>query len=144
MSTMKILKTITIPGQLISKKNNLMAVKYGNFIKVTHKKAWKDYEKVALKFLKGIEPLETDTWPVYLHIYHYRKDRRAFDYVNLAQGILDIIQGDLTIKTIDLRHQIVPEDDMRHIIPVMESAFAGWEISKEMPRTVLTFTDEAY
>jgi len=141
---MKILKTIIIPGQLISKKNNLMAVRFGTFIKVTHKKPWKLYEKEALKYLKGIEPLQTDNWPVYLHIYHYRKDKRAFDYVNLAQGILDILQGDLTIRTKDLRHQIIPEDDMHHIIPVMESTYAGWEISRDMPRTLLTFTDEAY
>lgn len=141
---MKILKTIVIPGQLISKKNNTMAIRLGPRASIGHKKVWKEYEKQALEHLKSVEPLQVDKWPVYLHIYHYRKDKRAFDDNNLSQGIADVLQGDFRIKTKDLRHQIIPEDDMRHLKIVFESPFAGWEIDRKNPRTVLTFTTDPY
>lgn len=142
---MEILKIITIPGQLISKKNNQEVHVFSGHGSIGHKKAWRLYEKEALEFLKSVEPFpESTKWPIYLHIYHYRKDKRQFDFLNLAQGICDVLQGDLKIKTKEYRHQIIPEDNTAHIIPVMESCFSGWEICKERPRTVLTFTDDVW
>lgn len=141
---MKILKIITIPGQLISKKNNMMAIRFGGHASINHKKPWKEYEKQALEFLKKIEPIKSDVWPIYMHVYHYRRTKAAFDYNNLVQGVCDVLQGDFRIKTKDFRHQIIPEDDMKHLIPILEGPYAGWEVCKEMPRTVITFTTDPY
>ena len=121
-----------------------MALSFGGHSRITHKKPWREYEKKALEYLKQIEPIQSDTWPIYMHIYHYRRDKRAFDDNNLSQGIADLLQGDFKIKTKDLRHQIIPEDDMNHLKIVFESPFAGWEIDKQNPRTVLTFTSDPY
>jgi hypothetical protein len=137
---MKRLRTITIPGQLISKKNNMQAIRLGPRASIGHKKVWREYEKMALEYLKSVKPLEVDIWPVYMHVFHYRRDRRAFDHNNLVQGICDVLQGSMKKKDKSEKHKIIPEDDMRHLIPIHESQYAGWEICKENPRTVITFT----
>lgn len=140
-----IIKVISIPGQLISKKNNMQANKIGNHLTIGHKKIWKVYEKQALKFLEKIEPIPLhhfEEGPVYMHVWHYRKDKRAFDHNNIVQGICDILQGDLRCKVKDMRHQIIPEDDNRHLIPVHESPFAGYSVDKDNPRTMVTFTTD--
>lgn len=143
----KIIKTITIPGQLISKKNNMQANIICERATIGHKKVWREYEKAALAYLSTIKPIPLkhfENGPIYMHIWNYRRDKRAYDDNNLAQGIADVLQGDLKCKIKQLRHAIIPEDDMNHLKIVFESPFAGWSISKSSPRTVLTFTSDPY
>lgn len=142
---MNIIKTISIPGQLISKKNNMQAIRLGPRASIGHKKVWRVYEKHALKYLKKIEPIPAHHFAqgaIYMHVWHHRRDKRAFDHNNLVQGICDVLQGDLRCKDKSLRHKIIPEDDMRHLIPVHESPYAGWSIDKKNPRTVVIFTED--
>lgn len=143
----KVIKTIVIPGQLISKKNNMQANIICERATIGHKKIWKLYEREALDSLLNVEPIPLHHFeggPIYMHIWHYRRDKRAFDDNNMAQGIADVLQGDLKCKIKSLRHQIIPEDDMNHLKIVFESPFAGWSICKSNPRTVLTFTSDPY
>jgi len=141
----KIIKTITIPGECISKKRSIQPIRFGNHLSIGHTKRWKEYEKMALASIAHIEPLPVDTeYPVYLHIWHYRKTRRMFDYLNMAQSPCDILQGNMKIKDKSLRHAIIPEDDVNHVIVVHESPMAGWSVDKLNPRTVITITNDPY
>jgi len=140
----KIIKKITIPGECISKKNNMVAYKRGNFTQVTHKDVWKNYEKQALAALANVEPINANDYPVYLHIFYYRRTKRSFDLHNMCQGICDVLQGDLKEKNKSLRHKVIAEDDMNHLIVINESPCAGWSIDKHEPRTVLTFSTDPY
>lgn len=141
---MKILKTYVIPGEMISKKNNLCVHRMGSFTRIGHKKRWNDFEKESLVHLKNFKPLNPPSWPVYMHVWHYRKTKRMFDYVNMCQGVLDLLQGDMSSKGKSQAHKIIPEDDVNHVIPVHESPFAGWSVDKANPRTVVTFTTDPY
>lgn len=141
----KIIKTITIPGQLISKKNNHVAVARGKYPVITHKPPWQVYEKQAFKFLKSVEIIPVhhfDNGPLYMHIWHYRRTRAKFDYSNMMGGVEDVLQGDK--KEGDLRHRVIPDDSFNFIIPVCESPMAGWSVSKENPRTVVSFTSDPW
>ena len=141
---MNIIKIIIIPGECVSKKRAIQPVKFGNHLSIGKTKIWKVYEKMALGVLSKIQPLsETIQYPVYIHIWHYRKTRRLFDYLNMAQGIHDVLQGNMKIHK-DLRHSIIVEDNVNHVIPVHESPFSGWSVDKENARTVVTITDDPY
>ena len=141
----KILKTIIIPGEAISKKRNIMPIRLGKHMSIAPTKRWTVYEQMALGSLIHVDPLPSDTtYPVYLHIWHYRKTKRMFDYLNMAQAACDLLQGNIKTKDPTLRHRIIPEDDVNHCIPVHESPFAGWSVDKNHPRTVITITTDPY
>jgi len=141
---MKIIKTIIIPGECISKKRSIQPVKLKNHMGIAKTKPWIHYENNAWIILSAVKPLPKDTkYPIYIHIWHYRKTKRMFDYLNMAQGIHDILQGNMKTHK-HFRHSIIPEDNVNFVIPVHESEFAGWSIDKNDPRTVVTITDSAH
>lgn len=76
-------------------------------------------EKEALR-LKGT----ILNYPVKIEFFFYRRTKRVFDYINMAQGPLDLL--------VDVG--IIPDDSVRYVIPV----FTGWAVDKQNPRVVIT------
>lgn len=58
-------------------------------------------------------------YPLTLVFLFRRASRRAFDYVNMAQGILDAM----------VKAEYLPDDCMNYVIP----AFLPYEVNKENP-----------
>lgn len=141
---MKIIKTIVIPGECISKKRAIQPIKKGLSLSIGKTKVWKKYENMAFIYLSVVKPLPLETnYPVYIHIWHYRKTKQMFDYLNMAQGIHDVLQGNMKTAK-DFRHSIIPEDNVNYVIPVHDGPFAGWSVDKKNPRSVITITDDPW
>ena len=83
------------------------------------------WEKAALEHL--IAEYANYKWPgaypIEVHFFLFRENRRKWDIDNVFCGCLDVMQ----------KVGILEDDSMNHVIPV----FAGWAIDKKNPRVVL-------
>lgn len=82
----------------------------------------REYEKVMLPvFLKNKrkfkEQYDKTEKPVKLEIYFIRPTKAKFDYINMAQLPLDMMQ----------KAGLIEDDDCYHIRPI----FTGWEVNKD-------------
>jgi len=127
----KIYRKITIPGEVISKKNSPLVIKLGKRYSIRASKRYTEYEKEAKTHLLNIEPLLDVHWPITMHFYFFRATLRSFDYNNLSQGPQDLLQ----------QAGIIPEDDMKHVTPCFSPPYGGWEKDKDSPRVEITITD---
>lgn len=112
---------IFIPVQPMSSKNSKQIGKIGSAKNGTQKTILRksdaalNYEKEALpylmmnklKFKAAIDGLPK---PYYLYFTFIMGSRRRFDYVNLVQGLLDLMQAE-TIGMLD-------DDDFSNVVPV--------------------------
>ena len=85
--------------------------------------------KTSLILLGNLKPLDAE-YPILMHFKFYRKTNKRFDYNNLSQGPQDIL----------VKLGMIPDDDMRHVIPVFHGPYGGWEKDKENPRLEITIT----
>ncbi len=122
-----IIKQITIEGEVISKKNNVMRSRWG----IIYKKPYRDYSAQATEDLEKMEipPIEAD-FPILMHFFFYRRTLRQFDYNNMSQGPQDLLTA----------AGIIPDDSMKFVIPVFHGPYAGWVKDKENPRVEITIT----
>jgi len=58
--------------------------------------------------------------PMFLEMYFFRRDKRRFDYINLAQSVQDAL----------VQSKIIPDDNMTQIIPL----FLGYKVDFNNPR----------
>ena len=116
---------ITIYGELYSSKNSKRIVRFGNRPAIIPSKQYmasvKPIEQQLVlnrgKWLRMIDGLSK---PLKIFFKIYRKTHRKFDYVNIIQGIQDLM-----VKCLWL-----PDDNADELIPVFEE----YEVDKNNPR----------
>lgn len=116
---------ITIYGELYSSKNSKRIVKFGNRLALI----------ASSQYLKSVKPIEQQlvlnkkNWfgmidgeqkPLKICFKIYRKTHRRFDYVNIIQGLQDLM----------VKCGWLPDDNADEIIPV----FKPYEVDKNNPR----------
>ena len=117
---------IFIPGNVPSSKNSKVATSKGIFNSKTvtkylrslgiqsystSKKTVKGYVKRLNSFEILVSPLKEyiypQSYPIFMSLHFIRNSRRRFDFVNVAQIILDLL----------VAHEVIQDDDMDHVIP---------------------------
>lgn len=109
---------IKIPLNVPSSKNS----KRWTGTRLISSKLTLDYEKNTYliwelnkqNFLKLLENKEK---PYKIDLYFIRDSKRAFDYINVAQILFDLMQ----------KHEWIEKDDMINVIP----SFSGYKVDKE-------------
>lgn len=119
---------ITIYGELYSSKNSKRIVRFGNRPALIPSKAYlgsiKPIEQqLVLNRYKWQKEIENASKPLKIGFFLYRKTKRAFDWLNIGQGI-----SDLMVKCGWLQ-----DDNVNEYIPV----FCGWKVDKNNPRTII-------
>jgi len=85
------LTRLVIPGQPATKKNSQVARCVNGKPVVLQSKAYRNYEKMALKALLAC-PCESFTGPVVVTVHYWLKDKRRPDLTNLLQATADILE----------------------------------------------------
>ena len=120
---------ITILGNTISKKNSRQIIVTGDGRRrVVASKPYLEWERYALLQLRQV-PLAGKVWryPLRIKFHYVRATRRPFDYNNMSQGPLDVLQ----------QAGIIADDDMLHVIPTEPS----WSVDKDNPRVEIAITE---
>jgi len=82
---------------------------------------WADVARIELlQFRQRVRATEW-IYPITLKFKFYRTTRRAFDYLNVAQGLCDV----------GIELGMWPDDNMNYVVPDFSE---GWEIDKINPR----------
>lgn len=122
-----------MPGSTISSKNHkqIVFVQRGHGHKtpaLISSKAYTIWAKEVKAALKT-HPLRGAEWnyPLTIHFHFYRKTKAKFDYINMAQGPLDLLQ----------ELGIIEDDDMNHVVP---GRFT-WSVDKNNPRLIMTIEE---
>ena len=115
---------IELPGQAMSLKNSKQIIKAGQSWRIIPSKPYERWAEAVLWQLKVNENIGREwRYPLRASFHFYRKTRHRFDYINLAQGPLDLL----------VEAGIINEDDMHHIIP----GDFSWSVDKNNPRTII-------
>ena len=125
------MNSIFIEGKIYSSKNSrriLVNRKTNKPFVAKSQKSKADEESFAVQFSNNRETWEKmiagAEYPLEIVFEFRRATRGAFDYVNLAQGLLDAM----------VKAGYVPDDNADYIIPV----FVPYSVSKEHPGCVIT------
>ena len=121
---------ITLPFELYSQKNSKQIFKNNRTGQrfITSSNVSKEHRIKMVKWMLK----HNDEWrqeilfkpfPLRIKIKIYRKTKRAFDYINIVQGMFDAMTD----------AKWIPDDDMKNVLPVFEE----WEHDKENPRVEL-------
>jgi Holliday junction resolvase RusA-like endonuclease len=102
-------KQLVILGQPITKKNSQVIRCINGYPLVNQSKAYRAYEKMALKELLAY-PGQTITGPVTVRVHYWLRDRRRPDLTNLLQATADILEK---AKVISNDRNIVSWDGSR-------------------------------
>ena len=116
---------ITIYGELYSSKNSKRIVKFGNKMALIASKQYmasvKPIEQqLVLNRGKWLRMSEGYEKPLQVVFKIYRKTHRKFDYVNIIQGLQDLM----------VKCGWLPDDNADEIIPV----FQPYDVDKNDPR----------
>ena len=116
---------ITIFGELYSSKNSKRIVKFGNRTALISSKAYltsiKPIEQqLVLNRYKWREEIKNASKPLKIGFFLHRKTKRAFDWLNIGQGISDLM----------VKCGWLPDDNVNEYVPV----FYGWDVDKNNPR----------
>ena len=116
---------ITIYGELYSSKNSKRIVRFGNRPALIPSKQYmasvKPIEQqLVLNKCKWLRMIDGLSKPIKIVFKIYRKTHRKFDYVNIIQGIQDLMVKCLWF----------PDDNADELIPVFEE----YEVDKNNPR----------
>ena len=116
---------ITIYGELYSSKNSKRIVKFGNKMALIASKQYmasvKPIEQqLVLNRGKWLRMAEGYEKPLKIVFKIYRKTHRKFDYVNIIQGLQDLM----------VKCGWLPDDNADEIIPVFEP----YDVDKDNPR----------
>ena len=116
---------ITIYGELYSLKNSKRIVKFGKKMALIASKQYmasvKPIEQqLVLNKRNWIEMVKFFPSPLKVVFKIYRKTHRKFDYVNIIQGLQDLM----------VKCGWLPDDNADEIIPVFEP----YEVDKNNPR----------
>ena len=117
---------ITIYGELYSSKNSKRIVRFGDKMALIPSKAYMSSIKpietqLCLNRYKWLKEIENASKPLKVGFKIYRKTHRKSDYINLLQGLADLMVKCGWIK----------DDNMDEFLPVFEP----YEVDKNNPRT---------
>ena len=115
---------ITLPGQTRSKKNSKRILGRGKRKWIGTSELYMKWAQEAILWVKNkdYQPWVGD-YPIEIHFFTYRENKRRFDWDNIIAGSLDILQ----------QTKIIKQDDMEHVVPVI----AGWTINYYNPHITL-------
>lgn len=120
--------TITIPGNTMSLKNSKRIIMAGGRPRLLSSQPYEAWANHAGWELKASGLIDHKwRYPVTIHFHFVRATKQKFDYINLAQGPLDLL----------VQAGILKDDDMTHVIP---GRFT-WAVDKENPRCELTIEE---
>jgi len=137
---------IYIPGNVPSAKNGKEIVRAGKFPKLVDNKRVKEYISATLKYWvkhkKVFQNLTKDKpYPLHIKFKFIRTDKRRFDFVNPIETLLDCMSGQ-KYKHLDKKHPgysdrvaWIPDDDYKHIVPVVDPQVV---IDKESAGVIIT------
>lgn len=116
---------ITILGELYSSKNSKRIVHFGNRPALIASKAYMSSVKpieqqLMLNRYKWLNETENVPKPLKIGFKIYRKTKRRFDYVNIIQGLQDLM----------VKCRWLEDDNADEIIPI----FYPYEVDKNNPR----------
>jgi len=77
-------------------------------------------EWVEANPLTGVPCVSADDLPVYCAIKFFRKSKHKFDFINVAQSVMDLL----------VDRAVIPDDNADVVTPV----FDGYEYDKDNPR----------
>jgi len=120
---------ITIYGELYSSKNSKRIVRFGDRMALIASKQYmasvKPIEQQLVlnraKWLREIEPLPR---PLKIVFKVYRKTKRKFDYLNIFQGLCDLM----------VKCGWIEDDNADELIP----CFEPYEVDKDNPRVEIS------
>jgi hypothetical protein len=118
---------ITIPGNVISKKNGKKIVKCGKFPKLIPSDAHAAWHKTAMdEFMYKRQQPWPGGYPVEMECVFYRKTKGKFDFSNMIESIQDLL----------VDAEIIRDDDFTSVYPVKPEV----RFDKDHPRVVVTLT----
>lgn len=121
---------IIIQGEIHSSKNSrrIMRSRRGKPFVSKSLRAKEDEGLFAMQLYRQRETwesmIEGRTFPIIVLFQFTRATRRRFDYVNIAQGVLDAM----------VKAEYLPDDSADYVIP----AFVPYEVDKTCPGCVIT------
>lgn len=122
---------IVLPGRPATKKNSLTIAKVGDRRIPIQGKAFKDYEKNCLMYLKQYKGYRFGEEPLHLQVKYYMSNRRSWpDLVGLLQATCDILE----------KGGIIQND--RDIVSFDGSCIAG--VDEENPRAEILIKIKEY
>ena len=124
---------ITIIGELYSSKNSKRIVKFGDRMALISSKAYMSSVKpieqqLILNRYKWLKEIENHPKPLKIAFKIYRKTHRRFDYVNIIQGIQDLM----------VKCRWLEDDNADEILPV----FIPYEVDKHNPRVEISVINQ--
>ena len=124
---------ITILGELYSSKNSKRIVRFGNKMALISSKAYLSSVKpieqqLVLNRYKWLKEKENSPKPLKVAFKIYRKTHRRFDYVNIIQGLQDLM----------VKCKWLEDDNADEILPV----FIPYEVDKHNPRVEITIINQ--
>ena len=116
---------ITIYGELYSSKNSKRIVKFGDRLALIASKAYLSSikpleQQLMLNKYKWLKEIENRPKPLKIGFRIYRKTKRAWDWLNIGQGISDLM----------VKCGWLPDDNVYEYIPML----IDWEVDKNNPR----------
>jgi hypothetical protein len=121
---------ITIKGEIHSSKNSrrIMRSKSGAPFIAKSERAKEDEGTFSVQLYNQRETwrkmMRGHDFPIILVFFFRRATKSKFDYVNIAQGVLDAM----------VKAEYIPDDDANHVIP----AFLPYVVDRDNPGCELT------
>ena len=120
---------ITIYGELYSSKNSKRIVKFGNKMALISSKQYMSSVKpieqqLVLNRVNWFRMIEGSPKPLKIVFKIYRKTHRKFDYVNIIQGLQDLM----------VKCGWIEDDNADELLPV----FLEYEVDKNNPRVEIS------
>ena len=116
---------ITIYGELYSSKNSKRIVKFGDRMALIASKQYLSSikpieQQLILNRHKWVEETKNDSKPLKIVFKVYRKTYRRFDFLNIFQGLADLM----------VKCGWIPDDNADEFLPI----FKEYEVDKNNPR----------
>jgi hypothetical protein len=103
-----VIDAITLSGEIHSWKNSKQIISVrGKPRVIRSKQAEADIAIFMPQLLQNREFFASDNYPLHLGFYLYRETKRAYDYINMLQGIQDML----------VMAGCIPDDDINHLHP---------------------------
>lgn len=112
----------------VTKKNSQQVVMSGRYPKIIQSKAYRDYEKRAVRILEPYADRIPIDYPVNVKMIFYMPTRRRVDLVNLQEACLDVMTKAGIIS-----------DDNCNIVATMDGSAVRHD--KDHPRTEIEITE---
>jgi len=104
----KVLETITLNGEIHSWKNSKQIITvHGKPRVIKSKQAQSDLAVFLPQLLQHKDFFSTADYPLHLGFYLFRETKRDYDYINMLQGIQDML----------VMADCIPDDSIKYLHP---------------------------